>query len=186
MSEPYPQRDISFNAEGWALDRKTGAYLRSDRKSASLYTNKNGWVWGAAQAEGWTWPVANAAPTDSGSYADRFPTRYNWRDDVEEVARYLVDTYDVWCNTYYAHPPWYWREETSIDVWGPAGRGDPLDYYTGQGIFDDIWGNGLPPWIEWVIWQGYMWTAYDGWTWFSGDDPYSDAGHFRHIHFTFS
>ena len=74
----------------------------------------------------WTWPQESNAPgwIGDGSYIDLHPTRYNWRSDVEQVARYLVDTYGVWCNTYVDHPldgawilyPWTFGTRLDVDT----------------------------------------------------------------------
>lgn len=111
-----------------------------------------------ATATTWSWPEAWEAPGYIGdwSYIDIHPTRYNWRSDVEEVARYLVDTYGVWCNTYVDHPPGWGLDIVSMDVWDPAGRGYNIDSAVGQAVFDDIFNNGKQPWINWVIWWGSM------------------------------
>jgi hypothetical protein len=50
-----------------------------------------------------------------------------------------------------------------MDVWNSAGRGYAIDPGLGQTIFNDIFNNGQPPWIWWVIWQGQMWSAGGGW-----------------------
>ena len=51
------------------------------------------------------WPEANDdAIPNSPIYQLRHPTRYVWRPDCEAWARWLVNTFNVWCNTYYEHP----------------------------------------------------------------------------------
>jgi len=140
-----------------------------------------------ATATTWTWPEEWNWPgyIGDGSYIDLHPTRYNWRSDVEAVARYLVDTYGVWCNTYVDHPPGWAADERSMDVWASAGRGYTIDPTVGQAIFDDIFNNGKEPWINWVIWWGSMWSMGGGWEGAPWGPPDSDPGHFSHIHFTF-
>jgi hypothetical protein len=186
----YPGNNIGFDSSGWCLDLETGVYLKSDRTDATLYTNANGWLWGDPQktpVKRWEWPVANTAPKpNSGWYSERHPTRYTWRSDVEAWARYLVDNFDCWVCTYLNHPPGWWRDETSLDVWGPAHRGDPLDATLGDEIFDLLFNYSGKPDIDWTLRNGWIWTRSGGWSWYSNDDaPDSDAGHFLHIHVTY-
>jgi hypothetical protein len=184
----WPTRNIGFDSIGWALDLETNAYVRSTLLDTPLHTDAEGWLYRhPTPPTQWQWPVANQPIgwRGDGSYQDLYPTRYNWRSDVEEVARYLVDNYDVSCNTYLNHPPGYWRDSDSLDVWGPEGRGDPLDPDLHDEVFNLIFNNGLPPWIEWTITKGWIWQSSSGWSWWSGDTSEADEGHFRHMHFTF-
>jgi hypothetical protein len=183
----YPQRNIGFSAEGWALDLETNAWIKTELKDATLYTNKDGWLWKEPDEQApaaWSWPVANTAPKSSGTYSEMYPTRYNWRSDIEKVARSVVDAFpgEVWANTYHLHPPGWNRETTSIDFWDYQGRGYPIDPAIGQEVFEYIFDDHNPPWIEWCIWWGYIWTASGGWA------PFNDDGtglHMDHSHFTF-
>ena len=112
----------------------------------------------------WSWPVANDPPGHLGNntVVDMFPTRYKWRLDVEQRARWLVDTFNVWCHSWYDHPPgwasqvastdpdgtvWY-IENTSFDVWGPQGRFDPIDSTVGQQVFDTLFNDPNSPTIN--------------------------------------
>jgi predicted chitinase len=135
----------------------------------------------------WTWPEESNPPGWIGdfSYIDTHPTRYNWRSDVEAVARYLVDNYDVWVNTYVDHPPGWGADERSLDVWASGGRGYTIDPAVGQAAFDDIFNNGKEPWINWVIWWGSMWSIGGGWEGAPPGPPDSDPGHYGHVHITF-
>lgn len=180
----YPQRNIGLDGSGWALDLESNAYLRSTMKSATLYTNENGWLWGELPKTKWDWPIADDEPWASGDYQQRHPTRYTWRDDVEEWARFLVNNYDVWCNTYYDHPEGYWRTETSIDVWGPAGRNDPIDSSIGDEIFSLLFSDSGKPDIEWIIFKRTIYGAWNGWNGepFGTDDF---TWHDNHIHITY-
>lgn len=153
-----------------------------------------------AEETTWLWPEAWDEPIlDSWSYVDRHPTRYFWRPDVEAWARYLVDTYGVWCNTYEEHPEGYGYEvastdedgtvwyvqNTSLDVWAYEGRGYALDKALGDIIHSLLFNDPDLPNIDWIIWQGWMWTRAGGWSWFSDDTSDADMGHWRHIHITF-
>jgi len=132
-----------------------------------------------------------------------FPTRYEWRPDVEQRARWLVDTFNVWCNSWYDHPlgfgsqevstepdgtVWY-IQNTSIDVWGPQGRYDPIDSTVGQQVFDALFNDPNPPTINWIIWQDTLYWAEHNWQAEphnpGGDtDPY-EGSNWEHIHVTY-
>jgi len=185
----YPQRTIGLDSSGWALDLETNAYLKSDRTDARLYTNANGWLWGdppKPPAKRWEWPVANAAPKpNSGWYVERHPTRYTWRADIEAWARWLADNFDCWVNTYYDHPEGYWRTETSLDVWGPGGRGDPIDSATGDEIFSLLFYYEGEPNIEWIIWEEVIYGAWNGWAGEGFGDGSVFMAHRDHLHVTY-
>jgi hypothetical protein len=149
--------------------------------------------------EVWSWPVAGDPPIpDSFIYQERHPTRYFWRPNVEEWARWLVNHFNVWCNTYYEHPEGYgfneastdpdgtvwYNENTSMDVWGPQGRNDPLGLTVGQQIFDILFNYQDPPNINWIIWQATIYGAWNGW---AGEPFGSDnfTWHMDHIHVTY-
>jgi hypothetical protein len=197
--EGYEARIFVTDATGWLVDKESGLYLAGPANADSELAMQGPWPYvqqlpiepdgppPPGPEEEWQWPSDLYAPLYDGNYVHEHPSRWDtmWRYDVEEVARYLVNEYNVSCNTYVDHPEGYWRDPDSIDVWGPGGRGDPIDYYTGQAVFDDIFNNGLPPWIDWVIWQSWMWTASGGWSWFSDDTSYVDMSHTRHSHWTF-
>lgn len=134
----------------------------------------------------WSWPVANKPPVpDSSYYQQRHPTRYTWRPDVEAWARWLVDNYDVWCNTYYDHPEGYWRTKDSIDIWGSGGRNDPIHRDVGEDVFSVLWNDPGLPNIDWIIWQRVI---YGGWNYWHGE-PFGDGtaftNHEDHIHVTY-
>lgn len=179
---------VVFDDVGWAYDSATGAWLKSERKNATLQTNVDGWLWGEPDKPpetptSWSWPIANDPPT-SGSYVDRHPIRYTWRPDVEKIARHLVDTYSVWCNTYYDHPEGFWRTEDSIDTWGPGGRGDPIDPGLGITIFNELFNDPGLPNIEWIIHRATIYGAWNGW---SGEPFGTDdfTYHYDHVHVTY-
>jgi hypothetical protein len=150
--------------------------------------------------EAFSWPEANDPPIDdSDIYQLRHPTRYFWRPDVESWARWLVTNFNVWCNTYYEYPEgrgfeeasigpdgtvWY-IENTSLDVWGPDGRNDPLGLTVGWQIFRILMDYPDPPDIRWIIWQATQYGAWNNWEGepFGDDDPFMQ--HFDHIHVTY-
>jgi hypothetical protein len=83
---------------------------------------------------------------------DRYPTRYEWRADVEDQIRRIYDRFpEVETNTYFDHPEGYGRNVASFDVWGPGGRDDPIDLDLGQRVFDFVFNDPNPPLIEWCI-----------------------------------
>jgi hypothetical protein len=192
--QEYPQITISFNDSGWGLIEETGEWARIKSgalgQDDALKVNDNDWLWVKRKAElevvKFKWPDdANDDPIPGAwSYQDRHPTRYTWRSDVEEWARYLVQNYDVWCNTYYDHPETYWKTPESIDVWGPAGRNDPIDPTIGAELFNLLMYYEGEPTIDWMIWQA---NIYGWWNdWYAepfGTDNFS--WHYDHIHVTY-
>ena len=92
-------------------------------------------------------------------------------------------------NTYVDHPEGWsaelgWNTQTrSLDVWDVKGRGVPIDREKGDRIVARIFNDPNPPWIAWIIWEGYIWTPDTG-----GWVPFDDDGtglHFDHPHITF-
>jgi hypothetical protein len=138
----------------------------------------------------WEWPAANDEPVFDGTYIGAHPTRYNWEPDVEQLARSWVDYYgyesgSCWANTYVDHPPGWGRDTTSVDFWG-YDRGFRIAYEVGQEIVDWIFNDPNPPWIEWIIWQGWWWVDDGmGWRIYPDFDLASDAQHINHVHVTF-
>ena len=126
------------------------------------------------------WPNANRPPKKVGTYVERHPTRYTWRDDVEKRARHLVNNYECWVNTYFDHPEGFRRDRDSFDVWGPAGRGHPLNKALGQTIYNFLLKEKDK--IEWIIYRGKRWRPGIGRTPF-GTDPFT--WHHDHIHVTY-
>lgn len=218
---------LGYNEQGWAYDTASGLYVKSNTADLAHNTNKDGWLWAKVEtvqqtaaetvqtvaetvqtvAPTWSWPEAWDDPIpDSGSYWLRHPTRYVWRPDVEAWARWLVDNYNVWCNSYYEHPGsgqtgvpgrgfevastdddgtvWY-IENTSLDVWGLPDRGNPLGLTVGWQIFRYLMDYPDPPNIRWIIWQETQYGAWNGWQGepFGVGDPI--MAHWDHIHVTF-
>ncbi len=193
------QITLGYDQEGWAYDSASRLYVKSNTADLDHKTNKDGWLWAKVETvqaaagtaatvpSAWSWPEAWDPPgyTGDGSYVDVHPERYNWRSDVEEVTRYLVDNYDVWCNTYVDHPPGWGLDSVSMDVWAPGGRGYTIDSSVGQAVFDDIFNNGKEPWVWWVIWWNSMWSIRGGWEAAPPGPADSDPGHTGHVHITF-
>jgi hypothetical protein len=129
-------------------------------------------------------------------YVRAHPTNYNWRQDIERLTHGIVnrDAFErrIWINTYFHHPPggehafWRNRDETSFDVWGFGGRGDSLPKSLGDQVFHVLFSNPNPPDIWWIIWQGRMWSRFQGGFVAAPQGPSgSDPGHFHHIHVTY-
>lgn len=207
VAEEYPTIVVYKDAAQWLRSKEDDRYVRLEGlPNAEVHSDADKWLWTPAEPgivvpdpvpdpvpapepTQWEWPVANNPPgwIGDGSYEDLYPTRYFWREDVEVVARYLWDQYGAWCNTYHMHPPVFGHlyETVSMDVWGSRGRGDPLPLEVGWAIYTDIFGNGLEPWIRWVIWQGRIWDPWNGDQAYWETDVWSDGGHYNHIHYTF-
>jgi hypothetical protein len=185
---------LGYDEDGWAYDTASGLYVRSNTADLDHKTNEYGWLRAKVDAvreaapSTWSWPEAWDDPIPwSEWYVERHPTRYTWRDDVEALARWLVDNYGVSVNTYDDHPEGLGRDYDSMDVWGSDGRGCPIGYELGQEIFGVLLNDPNPPNIEWIIWWGFQYGAWNNWNgeWFSDDDSDADMGHFRHIHVTY-
>ena len=146
------------------------------------------------------WADAWAEPDPASPfYQVRCPTRYEWRPDIEAWPLWLVDNFNVSCNTYYNHPEhrgfevastdddgtvWYIMN-TSYDVWGPQGRNDPLGSTVGWQIFHQLMDDPNPPNIRWIIYFGQQYGAWNNWEgeFFAAPDTFMYHG--DHIHVTY-
>jgi hypothetical protein len=150
----------------------------------------------ATRAATWDWWTRDGGPyrepfeLGDGSYVDAHPTRYDdvWRPDIDAWARYLVDNYHVWCNTYFDHPPeeeWAGNyDHVSFDVWDYAGRGFDIDPAVGWEIFNLLCFDPNEPNISWIIWQAKIYHAGNGWAgWDWGWNKHT--WHMDHIHVTY-
>lgn len=195
----YPTTKVGFDGSGWALNLENNSYLRAaSLPDIDLHTDPAGWLYRRDKTQkSFSWPVALVPPMpDSYYYTDRNPTRYSWakggREDVEAIAISLVTKYEgrLWVNTYHHHPEDVWlkhgisREYDSLDVWGPGGRGYALDAALGDEIFALLMGDPNPPDIEWIIYKGVMYGAWNGW---KGEPFGSDdfSWHYDHVHVTY-
>jgi predicted chitinase len=122
-----------------------------------------------------------------GSYIDLHPTRYTWASLVDDYIRRVLGMHPgkVWANTYIDHPPGFGMDDVSVDFWDYAGRAASLDSTIGREILNWIFNDQNPPWINWCIYEGYIWTDGVGWQEYWDTDPWSDAGHWYHLHITF-
>lgn len=122
-----------------------------------------------------------------GSYVDLHPDRYTWEQSVDNYIRRILGMHpgSVWANTYVDHPPGFGMDSVSVDFWDYAGRAASLDSTIGKGILNWIFNDQNAPWINWCIYEGYIWTDGVGWQEYWDTDPWSDAGHWYHLHITF-
>lgn len=125
----------------------------------------------------------------SGPYVRAHPTHYNWREDVEQlVIKYLNHPNlkgRIWINTYRDHPPGWGLDAVSFDVWDWKGRGHALTPELRKLAFDIIFGDPTPPKIRWCISGGGLWSSGGGWEPWNPPEDGSDAGHWRHGHYTY-
>jgi hypothetical protein len=123
-------------------------------------------------------------------------THFNWRPDVANLVSFIENSFPTFGNTYFEHPTGFFDEfgfpfdDRSVDFWAPfigldgiSGRGIPIDFDVGQAILDFVFFDPNPPFIRWYIWQGVLWTPFDGEVDYCAIDP--DDCHFNHVHFTF-
>jgi hypothetical protein len=128
---------------------------------------------------------------DPFDYVAVHPTRYEWRDDVEEVIRRLYRTFgkdNIHVNTYVEHPGdengrWA-RDTAAFDVWGAGGRGSFLDQVLGDEVYHFLFDPLPPPDIDWIIYKRRMWTRA---TFSSRPFGFNDfTFHDDHIHVTYT
>ncbi len=208
-SEGWPERKVAADKDRWIVDLKTNAYIRTN-PNITYRADGSGWLYAPAEDthrgdpapivtptpdrwDWWTWDGNNylePGQLGTGSYADIHPTRYDdvWRSDIEAWARYLVDNYHVWCNTYVDHPPEVEApgnyDHVSFDVWDRAGRGWAVDPAIGQQIFNELFYYKGEPNIDWIIWQQTIYGEWNRWAGESfGHDPFT--WHNDHIHVTY-
>jgi hypothetical protein len=131
----------------------------------------------------------------SGSYVERHPSRYRWREDIADLIREVYQQFGpekIHINTYHEHPGReispnaYGRDTTSFDVWDVKGRGHPVDPKLGAEITDWLYRKDGAPFIDWIIWDRQWWDnsfPVNQWRKF-GTDPFS--WHEDHIHVTYT
>lgn len=140
-------------------------------------------------------PKARILPVRPGTYEERHPTRYVWRTpDVKAYLYRLFRFYrEISINTYVEHPGReispnaYGRDTTSADIWGRAGRNDPIDPELGDAIRAYLLNDPDPPYVAWLIYKQRVYTP-NGRGGFNvgpfGTDPFS--WHRDHLHVTFA
>ncbi len=174
----YPTVWTIKGEDGYLIDAQTGRYIRArERPNAAFGADPEGWMYPESPAKRVTGP----APKASGSYVEMHPTNFRWRRDVADLVRSVEAQYLIFANTYYQHPPDWNRDETSVDFWGPEGRGDPINPLTGDAIVNRILNDPNPPNVAWLIWAGYIFIRDQGW------QPFVDDGtglHYDHVHLT--
>jgi len=128
---------------------------------------------------------------NASSYVRDHPTNYIWRANIEQLTDRLVNMDPfyrrIWVNTYFFHPPVVTprRDMLSFDVWDFGGRGFHLDVNLGNQVFQRLFNDPNLPNINWIIWQGRMWTRGVGFGPSPPGPPDSDPGHFSHLHVTY-
>lgn len=118
-----------------------------------------------------------------------YPTTYEWRGDVRAAALRVLEhpplAGRISVNTYINHPPGWWADARTFDVWDVWGRGGALSTQLRKEVFEFIFNDPEPPWIAWIISGGGMWTPASGWVEAPAGPAGSDAGHYNHVHTTF-
>lgn len=108
-------------------------------------------------------------------------THYKVEERLYRRSSKLKTAYGGTWNTYYDHPTGYGLDSTSVDHWGPGGRGAPVSEARGQRIFMAIqrFAPTLP--YRWLIWNGYIY--YGNGT----SETYDGLGgpHKDHVHVTY-
>lgn len=130
----------------------------------------------------------------SGSYVERHPSRYRWREDIAELIREVYQRFGpekIHINTYHEHPGReispraFGRDTTSFDVWDARGRGNAIDPKLGAEITKWLYNKEGDPNIDWIIWDRQWWnTSFPVNVWRPfGTDPFS--WHKDHPHVTY-
>ena len=154
----------------------------------------NGWHPG--QGESLAPPGFEPKAPRPGNYVDQHPTRYDWREDIEELIRLIYRRFggpdEQEMNTYVNHPPnkngrsiWlgFDTQHLSLDVWGPRGRGDALPLERHRNIFNFLFNLDGEMWVRNrdvdlnPRREGHIEDA-------PGGPPDSDPDHEGHIHLT--
>lgn len=138
--------------------------------------------------------VRRAPQPGSARYDLRYPTRFIWRPDVEEIVRKLYAAfgkYNIFINTYVKHPATIRvpRPNVSLDVWGgrgnaPGNRGLWLPEEIGAKVWRHVWDDPKPPDIAWGIYHRKIYGDWSGYT----SEPFGDGSRFinhdDHFHIT--
>lgn len=174
---------IDVNAAPGGLESLTGA---SDVNGGDVSPD----VWKPGRGDSLKPPAFHPEkPMPSSEiYQERHPTRYRWARHVQPLIRRLYREMggpeEIHINTYLDHPEGFHRTLTSFDVWGPAGRNDPIGPEKGQRAFDIIWNEPGLPHIDWIIWQRTIRSRasdFEPKPW--GENPFEF--HDDHVHTTF-
>ena len=126
----------------------------------------------------------------NGTWIQRHPTRYKWLPGIEDLIRELYRRFPgILVSSYVDHPEGWGRklgknlDVRSLDVWDDGGRGVPINPATGTRIVNFLMNEPSPNMIDWIIWQGRIWTRASG-VW----RPFEDDGtgsHHDHPHCTY-
>jgi hypothetical protein len=178
--------DEALKTQGVWL-KKDGLYVAPEKKEEVVTPKPADGSTELKYTEPWPEAWQPVGWLGDGSYVDLHPDRYTWAPLVDDYIRRILGTWQgrVWANTYVDHPPGFGRDDVSVDFWDYAGRAVSLDSTIGKEILDWIFKDQNPPWINWCIYQGWIWTDGVGWQEYWDTDPWSDAGHWHHLHITF-
>jgi hypothetical protein len=109
-------------------------------------------------------------------------TLYTWDRDVERIVQRVLSRFSaVTVNTYECHPFCGW-ERRSLDVWGPAGRGDPIGRDLSLSVLQFLWDLPGEPLIRHYILGHKIWVRGVGAYRWPADDH---IGSLRHLHVTY-
>jgi hypothetical protein len=139
--------------------------------------------------------VKKAPQANSARYDLRYPTRFELREDIEELVRRLYKEFGkhrIFVNTYFRHapaakPP---RPNTSFDVWGapgdgPGWRGLWLPPKIGAEVFDFLFHDPEPPNLYYCIYHRQIRGKWSGFA----PEPFGDGSRFTnhddHSHWTY-
>lgn len=109
-------------------------------------------------------------------------TLYEWDSDVQRVVQRLLTRFSgITVNTYVCHPYCGW-ERRSLDVWGPAGRGDPLPRDLSRRSLHFLLNLPGKPLIRHYILEHTLWVRGVGDLEWKANDH---SGALRHLHVTY-
>jgi hypothetical protein len=102
---------------------------------------------------------------------------------VRVLANDLAKRYGARWNTYDGHglPPGRGAAFT-IDLWGPNGRGDPLDERKGDAIAAWVLGQHQVQPVRLLIWYSWWWRPGVGWKLYPGLHGNHGPGQDAHVH----
>lgn len=108
-------------------------------------------------------------------------TTYNWRPDVADEVRTYLRLYNITANTYEDHPPGLGLDRTSVDFWGPQGRGDPVSNVAARKVMRRVRRRFRShPW-RWMIHNNKGYYPDGG----SFTPPGGREWNFGHVHVTY-
>jgi hypothetical protein len=110
------------------------------------------------------------------------PTHHNVKPAVRHEANIIVARCGGTWNTYYDHPQGMSLDSTSVDFWGPRGRGRRIGRRRGGRVKSLAFSRSRVLPIRWLIWRGEIWQPGTGWRRYW--DEYDL--HYDHVHITYA